>query len=340
MAKRRRHGLMIPTRVPSVAPQPTDAAAPAIASVAVSPEVSISSRSPGSRAAGSSSTKVELVLALFGLRAHQPAIGAVAADQLGVPAGLDDAPLVEHQDAVGADHARQPMRQDQGRASGREAVDRLLDHRLVFGVDRGESLVEDQDRRIAQQRAGDRQALALPAGQHDPALADHRRITLRQGHDELVRVGVARRGFELLPVGVRLAEPQILLDRAVEEIRVLMDDGDHPAQRLGVERLQIVAADPHRSALRVEEAQQQARDRGFARAAGADDADLLAGGDGEGEPVMGGTAPAGIGEIDILEGDGREEWPARPGSPLPIPPPLAGEEGWGPERAVRRRGAR
>ena len=48
---------------------------------------------------------------------------------------------------------------------GHQPVERLLDHRLVLGVDRGQRLVEDQDRRIAQQGAGDREALALAAGQ-------------------------------------------------------------------------------------------------------------------------------------------------------------------------------
>ena len=33
-------------------------------------------------------------------------------------------------------------------------------------------LVQQQDRRVGQQGAGDRQALALPAGEQDPALAD------------------------------------------------------------------------------------------------------------------------------------------------------------------------
>ena len=116
--------------------------------------------------------EVEIVAALLGLRAHQPAIGAVAADQLGVPAALDDAAMVEHEDAVGADHARQPVRQDQGRAPLRQPVERLLDHRLVLGIDRGQRLVEDQDRRIAQQRPRDRQTLALSARQIDAALAD------------------------------------------------------------------------------------------------------------------------------------------------------------------------
>ncbi len=107
----------------------------------------------------------EISLALLGLRSHQPPVGAVAADQLGVPSGFDDPAVIQHQDAVGADDARQPMRQDQRGAAGREAVDRLLDHRLVLGVDRRQRLVEDQDRRVAEQGAGDRQTLALAARQ-------------------------------------------------------------------------------------------------------------------------------------------------------------------------------
>ena len=253
---------------------------------------------------------IAIVLALCGLGAHQPAIGAVAADQLGMPAAFDDMALVEDEDAVGADDARQPVREDQGRASCRQAVDRLLDHRLVLRVHRGERFVENEDRRIPQQRPGDRQALALAARQQDPALADHRVVTLRQQRDELVRIGVARRRLDLVARGVGLAEPQILFDGAVEQVGVLVDDGDHPAERFGIERFDVVTADLDRAALRVEEAQQQPRNRRFAGAARPDDADLLAGGDGEGQPVMGGAAPAGIGEPDVLESDGREERPA------------------------------
>ncbi len=116
-------------------------------------------------------------------------------------------------------------------------------------------------------------------------------------------VGVARRSFQFLAVGVGLAEPQVLFDGAVEQIGVLMNDGDHPAHRLGIERLQIAPADQNFASLRVEQAQQQARDRGFSRSARADDADLLARGDGKGEPVMGGAAAAGIGEMNIFKSD-------------------------------------
>ena len=89
------------------------------------------------------------------------------------------------------------MRQDQRGAARHQPVERLLDHRLVLGIDRGQRLVEDQDRRVAQQRAGDRQALALAAGQPGAALADHGLVAVRQRLDEVVRVGGARGGLEL-----------------------------------------------------------------------------------------------------------------------------------------------
>ena len=209
----------------------------------------------------SSRSTADVVAALLGLRAHQPAIGAVAADQLGMAAGLDDPAVIDDEDAVGADHAREAMRQDQGRAALRQPVEPALDDRLVLGIDRGQGLVEDQDRRIAQQRPGDRQALALAARQIDAALADQRLVAVRQLQDEVMRVGVARGGFELGLGRIRLAEAQILLDRAVEQIGVLVHHGDLAAQRLGIEGADILAADPHHPGLRVEEAQQQPGDR-------------------------------------------------------------------------------
>ena len=62
------------------------------------------------------------------LRRHQPRVGAARgrAARRGVPR-LDDPPVVEHEDAVGADHARQPVREHQGRAARHEPVQRLLD---------------------------------------------------------------------------------------------------------------------------------------------------------------------------------------------------------------------
>ena len=46
-----------------------------------------------------------------------------------------------------------------------QPIQRLLDHRLVLGIDRRQRFVQHQDRRVAQQRAGDGDALTLAARQ-------------------------------------------------------------------------------------------------------------------------------------------------------------------------------
>ena len=231
--------------------------------------------------------EVEIVAALLGLRPHQPAIRTVAADQLGMAAALDDAAVIEHEDAVGADHARQPVRQDQGRAPLRQPVERLLDHRLVLGIDRGQRLVEDQDRRVAQQCPRDRQTLALSAGQIDAALADDRVIALRQLRDEFVRVGVARR----LPRSRPASRPAC---RAADSPRPCRGTGRCPDARPRSVRRSASGSSVRRSWPPTRTApdcgsnrrNKQPRDRRFARAARADDADLLAGRDRERQPVM------------------------------------------------------
>ena len=53
---------------------------------------------------------------------------------------------------------------ERGAAAG-EAVEGAADQRLALGVERGGRLVEEQDRRVAQDGAGDREALALAAGE-------------------------------------------------------------------------------------------------------------------------------------------------------------------------------
>ena len=61
-----------------------------------------------------------------------------------------------------------------------QPLQRLLHQRLAFGVERRGRLVEQQDRRVAQDGAGDRDALALAARQRHAALADLAVVALRQ----------------------------------------------------------------------------------------------------------------------------------------------------------------
>ncbi len=63
--------------------------------------------------------------------------------------------------------------------------ERLLHQRLALGIERRRRLVEQQQRRVAQDGAGDGETLPLAAGQRDAALADQRVEALRQAADEL-----------------------------------------------------------------------------------------------------------------------------------------------------------
>src|SRR5262249_2549030 len=104
----------------------------------------------------------------------KPAIEPVMGEKLGVLAALDDAALVHHGDEVGVDDRRQAMCDDHRGASLHQRLQRRLDMPLAFVVERGGRLVEEEDRRVLQHRAGDREALALSAREPDAMLADQR----------------------------------------------------------------------------------------------------------------------------------------------------------------------
>ena len=57
------------------------------------------------------------------------------------------------------------MGDQKGRASLEHPVDRLLDLVLGGAVDGAGRIVQDQDARVGEQRAGNGQPLALPAGE-------------------------------------------------------------------------------------------------------------------------------------------------------------------------------
>ena len=104
-----------------------------------------------------------------------------AREQLVVRALRRDATVLEDDDLVGQRDRREPVGDHERRAPGHHLAQRELDLLLGRGVDRRGRVVEDQDPRIGQDRARDRDPLALAAGQRQPALADERVVALRQG---------------------------------------------------------------------------------------------------------------------------------------------------------------
>ena len=150
------------------------------------------------------------------------------------------------------------------------------------GIEGRGRLVEHQDRRILDDHAGDGDALALAAGQLHAALA-HMRLELAPSApvgeplDEVRRMGLARCRDHRLVAGLRPPVEDVLLDRAVQQGRVLRHHGDLRAQALLLDAGDVLAVDQDAPLLRLEEAQEQVDERGLADAGAADEADLLAG---------------------------------------------------------------
>ena len=120
-----------------------------------------------------------------------------------------------------------PVRDDDCRPSRHQRPERVLNERFALGVERARGLVEDQNRRVLQDRARDRDALALAAGELDAALTHERVVAVRQRLDELRGVRERRGAADLLVGGLRPREADVVGDRAVEHrgiLRHIRDD--------------------------------------------------------------------------------------------------------------------
>ena len=97
-------------------------------------------------------------------------------------------------------------------------------------VQRGRRLVEQEDRRIAQQRTRDREPLSLTTGQPPAAFADERVVAAWQGLDEVVELGGARRPRSPRRWHQACPMRDVLADRRVEQERVLEHDAELAAE--------------------------------------------------------------------------------------------------------------
>ena len=93
---------------------------------------------------------------------------------------LGHASVVEDRDPVGVADGEQVVRDDDRRALAHQLAQRLEQALAGLGVEAGRGLVEDQHRRVGEQRAGDRDPLALAAGEVAAALADVGVVAVRR----------------------------------------------------------------------------------------------------------------------------------------------------------------
>src|SRR6266545_1883936 len=125
------------------------------------PRVRATRRSPGCRRA----------LSLLALEdPPQPSVLAAPCEQLVMFTRLDDRAIDDDDDAVRVPDGREPVRDDERRAmatalESHQILERPLHLALVLGVEGARRLVEDEDRRVLQERAGDGDPLPLTAGE-------------------------------------------------------------------------------------------------------------------------------------------------------------------------------
>src|SRR6266568_7650018 len=211
------------------------------------------------------------------LQRIEPRVEPTFRQQLNVTAGLRDPALVDDIDEVGIDDGGKPMRDDQRRTPAHQNLERRLDLALRFGIECRCRLVEQQDRRVLQHRAGDGETLALSARELDAVLADDGVITLWQGCDELVGGGGFRGGDDLLLAGAEAAIGDVRAYRVVEQGDLLADQRDGTAQRAERHLADILSVDGDAPGVDVVEARNEVENGGLAGAGGADQGDSLAG---------------------------------------------------------------
>ena len=140
------------------------------------------------------------------------------------------------------------------------ALQRRLEARFGAGVERAGGLVEDQDRRVLQQRAGDGSRWRSPPERLRP-----RSPTGAVDVGDEIGLGERQRAGDLGGVGVGLADAQVVLDRAGEQIGLLQHDADIGAQARQRHVPDVDPVDGDAAGLRVEGAMQQRQRRRFAR---------------------------------------------------------------------------
>ena len=236
------------------------------------------------------------------LRLHQLGEKPAALDQLVERAGLDDPSVLKHQNARRIAHGGEPVGDDEGGAAFHDFVERQIDALLGHRIERAGGFVEDQDRRVLEQRAGDGEPLPLAAGEQPAALADRRLQAAVVAVDEFERLRAGRGVADFGVGGVRLADAQVFRDRAVEQQRLLEHDADIAAQPDQPEIADIGAVDRDGARLRIERAIEQRQRRRLAAAGRPDQRDAVAGQRLEGQIDDGGTL-AVVGKRHILEFD-------------------------------------
>src|SRR5579883_2495323 len=206
-------------------------------------------------------------------------LGELAAlgDELAERALFDDSSVLEDENLVGIADCGEPVGDDERGAALRGGLERELQLALGFGIERRTCFVEDHDRWILEQSAGDCQPLALAPGKRATAFADHRCKPFALQGDESLSLRSFERLADLRRMRIRLADFQILFDRPGKQHRLLEYDAYIAAKPRERHIANVGPVDLDASRLRIEDAVQEAERRRLAGTRRADERHRLSG---------------------------------------------------------------
>ena len=186
-------------------------------------------------------------------------------------AALHDPAAIDDEDLIGMLDGREPVRDDDNRLPPRELGEGLLYEGLVLRVDARRRLVEDHDRGVLEQRAGDGDALLLPSREGVSRLAHHGAVPLGELPHELVHARPTRRLGDLLARGAGAPEADVVLDGVVEEVDLLEYGREVPEQAVARQLAHVAPPDEDGALIDVPEAHHEVGDRRLPRTTRAHD---------------------------------------------------------------------
>src|SRR6266550_7884043 len=155
------------------------------------------------------------------------------------------------------------MRYDDDGSILHEFVQRLENQFFGSCVQARGRLVQDEDRRIANYGARDRDSLALTTRKRHSTFAQNSVIAFRQLVDELTCIGKICRADDLLARSVGLAVGNVLPDTRMKQHRLLQHEADLLPKRFLAESFDIGSINLHDPGSRVVEANSKGLDSGF-----------------------------------------------------------------------------
>ena len=197
----------------------------------------------------------------FELHSIVTGISAATGEKLLVRATFHNATMLNGRNLVGMLNGRETVSDDDRGAATRQALERLLHRLLALVIQSTGRLIQNKDLGIFEKHARDGDALLLTTRKTAAALAHHGVVALRKRLDKGIDIGTAGRLGDFFCRGARLAIGDVLANRSVEQIDILLHQADGLAQATLRHVAHILAVNANGAGGNVVKARQQRTSR-------------------------------------------------------------------------------